>query len=123
MKLEQRLQRVFAVILDEVKNNSSLALRIEEVIGATEGPSRPPIAKKSRRAPAPLDPYAEYALGEESLLYKLHQLDVESLKNIVAQYGMDRSKLVMKWKTSDRIIDHIVATVRARAQQGDAFRK
>ncbi len=122
MKVEQRLQRLFSVLLDAVKTDPALAERVEVALGVVEKQPSPPSERKHRRTPAPLDPYAEYALGEEGLLSKLHGLDIEALKDIVAQFGMDRSKLVMKWKTPDRIIDHIVATVRARAQQGDAFR-
>ena len=117
------LPRRDGTIPEAVKNDPSTAKRVEEVLGLSEKPSPPRGEKKNRRSPAPFDPYAEYAIGEESLLSKLRQLDIEALKNIVAQYGMDSSKLVMKWKTPDRIIDHISATVRARAQQGDAFRR
>jgi hypothetical protein len=122
VKVEQRLQRLFAVLVEAVKNDPSTARRVEEVLGLSEKPSPPRGEKGNRRSPAPFDPYAEYAAGEELLLSKLRQLDIEALKNIVAQYGMDSSRLVMKWKTPDRIIDQIVVTVRARAQQGDAFR-
>jgi hypothetical protein len=35
---------------------------------------------------------------------------------------MDRSKLAMKWKTKDRLVELIVSTVASRARKGDAFR-
>jgi len=47
---------------------------------------------------------------------------LEQLKDIVADYGMDPGKLVMKWKSSDKVIDRIVEISLARAQKGDAFR-
>jgi len=122
MKVEQRLQRLFSVLLDAVKNDPALAERVEVAMGIVEKQASPPSERRNRRTQAPLDPYAEFALGEKGLLSKLHGLDIEALKDIVAQFGMDRSKLVMKWKTPDRIIEHIISTVRARAQQGDAFR-
>jgi hypothetical protein len=122
MKVEQRLQRLFAVLVEAVKSDPSMANRVEEVLGLSEKLSPPRSEKRNRRSPAPFDPYTEYAVGEQTLLSNLHNVDIEALKDIVAQYGMDSSKLVMKWRTPDRIIDHIVATVRARAQQGDAFR-
>jgi len=122
MKPEQRLQRLFSVLLDAVKDDPALAVRVEVALGNGEKQLSPPSERRNRRTPAPLDPYAEYSLGEEGLLSKLRSLDIEALKNIVSQFGMDRSKLVMKWKTPDRIIEHIIATVRARTQQGDAFR-
>ncbi|WP_321471419.1 hypothetical protein [uncultured Paludibaculum sp.] len=122
MKVEQRLQRLFSVLLDAVKNDPALAERVEVALGIIEKQPSPPSERRNRRTAAALDPYAEFALGEESLVSKLRTLDIEALKDVVAQFGMDRSKLVMKWKTPDRIIDHIITTVRARAQQGDAFR-
>lgn len=122
MKVEQRLQRLFAVLMEAVRNDPAIAKRVEEALGLVEEPTPQAGERKNRRSPAPFDPYAEYAIGEQALLSKLRELDIEALRNIVAQYGMDRSKLVMKWKTPDRIIDHIVTTVRSRAQQGDAFR-
>lgn len=122
MKLEQRLQRLFSVLLDAVRNDPALAERVEAAIGIVAKQSSPPSERGHRRTQATLDPYAEFAVGEEDLLSKLHGLDIEALKDIVAQFGMDRSKLVMKWKSPDRIIEHIISTVRARAQQGDAFR-
>lgn len=122
MKVEQRLQRLFSVLLDAVKNDPAFAERVEVALGIIEKQPSPPSERRNRRPQAAFDPYAEFALGEDSLVSKLRTLDIEALKDIVAQFGMDRSKLVMKWKTPDRIIDHIIATVRARAQQGDAFR-
>lgn len=41
---------------------------------------------------------------------------------MVAHYGMDPRRLVMKWKTTDRVIGHIVETVESRARKGDVFR-
>lgn len=122
MRPDQRLQHIFSVLAEAVKKDPILSQRIEEAIGGSVAQS-PQSQKRSRRKPALFDPFAEYSHGEGSLLAKLRQLDVEALKDIVAQYGMDPSKLAMKWKTSDRIIDHIVTTVRARAQRGDAFRR
>jgi hypothetical protein len=122
MKVEQRLQRLFSVLLDAVKDDPALAERVDVALGGGEKQQPPPSERRNRRPLAVLDPYAEYAMGEDGLLSKLRSLDIEALKDIVAQFGMDRSKLVMKWRTSERIIEHIIATVRAREQQGDAFR-
>jgi hypothetical protein len=48
---------------------------------------------------------------------------LEQLKDIVADYGMGPGKLVMKWKTPDRIIGRIVELSLARAVKGDVFLK
>ena len=43
---------------------------------------------------------------------------LEEVKEVVADYGMDPGKLVMKWKNVDRIVDRIVELSLARAQKG-----
>ena len=59
---------------------------------------------------------------EDALRTKLASLSVEQLKDIVAEFGMDPGKLVIKWKTADRIIERIVETSMSRFQKRVAFR-
>jgi hypothetical protein len=47
-------------------------------------------------------------------------ISLEQLRDIVAQYGMDPGKLVMKWKDSKRVMDRIVELALVRATKGDA---
>ena len=75
-----------------------------------------------RRAPAVLDPVALAAEGESLLRKELSALSLDELKDIVAEHGMDPGKLVMKWKTPEKIIDKIVELSLSRARKGDAFR-
>ena len=70
-----------------------------------------------------LDPIDLARQGEASLREQLAELDLERLLDIVAQYGMDPAKLVMKWKDKERVIERIVETSIARATKGDAFRQ
>jgi hypothetical protein len=55
------------------------------------------------------------------LRQSLAPLNLEQLKDIIADYGMDPSKLAMKWKTPKRIIDRIVEVSLGRAAKGDVF--
>ena len=48
---------------------------------------------------------------------------MEELRDIVAEYGMDPGRLVMKWTTPERVINRIVEMSVARAHKGNAFRK
>ena len=57
-----------------------------------------------------------------SFQFSISCLDIEKLKYIVAEYRMDTAMLVMKWKATDRIIEHIVTTAAMRARKGVAFR-
>jgi hypothetical protein len=83
----------------------------------------PGLKRTGRRAPAKLDPFKILAeSGEHALTVRLAELDQEELRDIVAQYGMDPRRLVMKWKDSERLREHIVTTTVQRSRTGDAFR-
>ncbi|GAH95753.1 unnamed protein product [marine sediment metagenome] len=53
---------------------------------------------------------------------KMTELNIEELKDIIAEQGMDRSKLAMKWKNKERLVSLIITTVESRVHKGDAFR-
>ena len=78
--------------------------------------------RANRRPPAVLDPVALAAQGEERLRAELAALTLDQLKDIVADYGMDRDRLAMRWRTTSRVIDRIVEVAIGRAHKGDAFR-
>jgi hypothetical protein len=122
MTIEERLASLFAEIQREIRRNPDFAERIAKALdldaGRPEESGRP-----HRRSPGVLDPFAVIQQGEEALKARLAGLDVEQLKDIIAEHGMDRTKLAMKWKTKDRLISLIVSTVASRARKGDAFRE
>lgn len=122
MTTAQRLRRLFAAIVEAVENDPNLAEQVNRALDL-RAESQPKSWRRNRRNPAPIDPFIEYASGEEALLNKLQGLDVEALKDIIAQYGMDGSKLALKWKRPDRLIDLILVMVRERSAKGDAFRR
>lgn len=122
MKFENRLKRMFAEILMELQSNPAFEARLR---AALEEPEIQSSSKKARRrrSPAVLDPVRVYEEGNESILRRqLQELTVDQLKDIVAEHGMDQAKLVMKWNTPARIIDHILGSARLRSKKGDAFR-
>ena len=123
------LQALFAEILDEADSNPSFAMRLERILNAREtrpiaSTARQPGEGKrtARRSPGAIDPFAFYKQGPEALNLALAKLDIEQLKDIVAEHGMDNAKLAMKWKTRDRLEKLIVGTVAARSRKGEAFR-
>jgi hypothetical protein len=69
-----------------------------------------------------IDPFEIYRNDPGALRARLGSLDLEQLRDIVAYHGMDARRLVMKWKTPERVVTHIVETVEARSRKGDAFR-
>jgi len=79
--------------------------------------------RTGRRAKGPFDPFAVYAeTGEVGLRERLATLDLEALRDIVAEHGMDHDRLAMKWKDNGRVIDRIVEKVATRTAKGSAFR-
>lgn len=142
MTLRERLATLAVIIADEAERNGGFRRRLEEALSprqpilpiVREDKVREPKSryerssavegsrKGGRRTPAVLDPVALARQSEEVLRRDLLALDIEQLKDVVAQHGMDPGKLVMKWKDPARIIDRIVELSMARSTKGDAFR-
>ncbi len=135
MKLRKALQNFAKVIAEEAERNPQFEHRIREALGLPEDVGAGRRSKRGtraaqaertrgrhRRPPAVLDPIQLAHEGEQVLRDQLLPLTLEQLKDIVADYGMDPGKLVMKWKLPDKIIDRIVEISIGRAQKGDAFR-
>ena len=133
MTLKRTLTALVNVVLDEAARNPGFRTRIELAlnIGASSHlrsklsvkASPDEERKGGRRTAAVLDPIDLARQGEAGLRGKLEELDLERLLDVVAQYGMDPGKLVMKWKDRDRVIDRVVEIAIGRATKGDAFRK
>jgi hypothetical protein len=124
MKTEDRLRKVFSLLLAAVRKDEKLAAEIDALLGFEKRPpgASVPSGSRHRRKPAVFDPFEVYEQGESTLRSRLGELDLEALKDIVAEHGMDPGKLVLKWKTKERILEHILVTVQARSKRGDAFR-
>lgn len=141
MNVAQQLRRLFDAVVAEAERSPAFARRLEEALTAmapaapaatpqmtatTPTPSTAPatVAKRrgGRRPAGALDPFVVYQAGEGMLRARLSELTLDQLKDVVAEHGMDPSKLAMKWKKPERLVDLIVATVRERLEKGDAFR-
>lgn len=123
--MKNRLAKVFDELLHEVDKNPELRARIERVLGSnSEENQNSQSSRRSRnkRAPALIDPYREYANGEEQFLRELEPLTIDQLKDIVSEHALDSSRLALKWKSRERLIELIVTTIRNRIQKGDVFR-
>jgi hypothetical protein len=119
-----RLEAIFATVIQEARRNSTFRAKLEAAIGNLSQQEAPVNARRSnRRGAAVLDPFSVFTEGEGRLRTRLEALDLEQLKDIVAEQSMDPSRLALKWKTPERLIDLIVTTVRDRVQKGDAFRR
>jgi hypothetical protein len=128
MKLKTRLSRLAGVIAEQAAHDPDFAKKIEVIMGCDRTvtpkakPKGPGARKGGRRTPALIDPVAMAQSGPEALRNALQPLNLDQLLDIVAEYGMDPGKLVMKWKDRDRVVDRIVELSISRATKGDAFR-
>lgn len=130
MKVRPALLALARAIADECDQNAPFRKRVEEALaqGVKKGTEAPrdrrakSAVRPHRRTPAVLDPVSLARTGEDVLRRRLGELEIEQLKDIVAEFGMDPSKLVMKWKDRERIAEHIIETSMTRASKGDAFR-
>lgn len=137
MSLRNILHRLTQVVIEEAERNpdfeaalssaigSALATRKPAKVGVSTSPTEYNDAKrgKNRRTPATLDPVQVVRDGEHTLRGSLEKLSLDQLRDIVAEYGMDQGRLVMKWVAPERVIERIVEMSIARAHKGNAFRK
>lgn len=139
MSSERRLKALLDVVLAEMRANPSFAEKVEAILDppprdtATPGaeprrhdaraaPADGAAKRGNRRAASLVDPLTAIQSGQQHLRNQLEPLTLEQLRDVLADYRMDPSKLAMKWKDRERVIDHIVATAVERGQKGDAFR-
>jgi hypothetical protein len=126
-QLRSRLRALMNAIESEAERNPEFATALAQALGigaSKEAPSSRPSTRKTRRRNKgvfdPMDVLRDE--GVNGLRGQLASLDIEQLKDIVAENGMDQRKLAMKWKTADRLIDLIVTTAQSRVVRGDVFR-
>ncbi len=122
MSVEKILRAVFKEVIVELKTNPQFAKRIEGALGDRLRTQRAKTNRANRRSRPVIDPYESYTTSEEKLREALAPLHEEQLKDVIAEYGMDQARLAMKWKSRDRLVEHIVTTVSTRARKGDAFK-
>jgi hypothetical protein len=130
------LHRFMRAVLEEADRNPAFDAALQEALGGlppktkdpktskmAETSSGEPKRAKNRRAPAAFDPVHIVRSGEAILRQELSKLNIEQLKDLVSEYGMDPGRLVVKWTDPTRFIDKIVELSLSRAHKGDAFRR
>lgn len=126
--LAEKIGRLVIVLASESGKsrrlaNSLTAALIDPTSSSRAGAEIRNSPRATRRRVGPWDPFTIYQQeGEEELRRRLTNLELEQLRDIIAEHGMDTDRLAMKWKDRDRVIDRIVNRVIDRAAKGDAFR-
>lgn len=120
--LAESLAKLVTAVANEATRTARFANALTDAVASVSpGESKP--RRTGRRTAGVIDPFAVYGQdGEAGLRARLGQLDLEQLRDIVAEHGMDHDRLAMKWKDPNRVIDRIVEKVSARSTKGSAFR-
>lgn len=122
MTLQKKLKALLDVVIAEVERNPAFRERLSQLLEDRPIPSTEQPKRNNRRQTGKFDPMAVYRDQPQTLAARLLALSVDELKDIIAEGGMDRTKLAMKWKDKDRLVELIMNTVKSRDQKGDAFR-
>ena len=123
-ELAERLRAVMEVIVEETRSNPKLARRLKKALDDStneveENKQKP---RRNRRNPPSLDPFTLFEKGEDHLRNALAELNLDQLKDVVAGHRMPQVSLALKWKTTERLVELIVDTVKTRSHKGDVFR-
>lgn len=121
---------VAELILDEARRTPRFRRALQGALRTAAGDApraerEPRGARRrgGRRSPGLVDPYEVLdSRGVDGLRQALRSLNADELKDVIAQHGMDRDRLALKWKDRERLISRIVGTAVSRATKGDAFR-
>ncbi|MGV9672591.1 MULTISPECIES: hypothetical protein [unclassified Gordonia (in: high G+C Gram-positive bacteria)] len=123
------------VIIDEADKSSRFAAALVGVIDSlrSDGAAPTPVAapaprkrapaKKQVRRPAVLDPFVVYReSGAAGLAEKLGALDLEQLRDIIAEEELDTRKEMSRKRSTAVISAWIVERVEASENKGSVFR-
>lgn len=100
----------------------------EELAVPMSAPAPPPVKKRAtprrpKRSPGAFDPFEVFKeLGEEALTVRLSSLDLDGLKDIIAEQELDTHKEIGRKRNTDLIVVWVVERVKTLASKGDAFR-
>lgn len=127
----KKLQQLIKAVIEEAECNPVFSQKLDSILSDADSLQESKSKKEkeqsqkratNRRDPAVLDPVAMITQNEPLLVQELNRLTDKELKDIIADYGMDPSRLAMKWKDKDRLINHILESARRKSSKGDAFR-
>ena len=107
------------LISDEICSNPEFAKKMNDIFEheVVQKDSK----KRTRRAPAKIDPFKLIDAGEEKLWSELEKLDAEELKDIISENVMDSSKKTMRWKNEEKLRKYIVDETKRKLSHSNAF--
>lgn len=118
-ELLKKWSEISDLISKEMDRNEKFRLEMEHILMGEKVTPAP--KKQSRRSPAKVDPFSLLASGETVLSEALKKLTLEELKDVVSQYGLDRSGKALKWKDRERLEAFIIDSATRSTSRGKAF--
>ena len=118
----KKLRALFKVITDEAAKNEKFAESIAKAMGLNEPKTKPATAKKARRDPAVLNPVQMIADDAARLEQRLLNLSEKELKDIIAEYALDPSRVSSRWRKKEKLAELIMERAKQWATKGDAFK-
>jgi hypothetical protein len=117
------------LLASELENNKSMAKRLSapllaflesETLAAPKQPRGK--TKIESSLPEGFDPFhIYYEQGKLGLLASLQGLDINTLKAVLSEYGLDPARTYARWRKRERLTDLIVERVKALSNKGKVF--
>ncbi|MFT4126484.1 MAG: hypothetical protein QM662_09660 [Gordonia sp. (in: high G+C Gram-positive bacteria)] len=130
----QVLAALARVVVDEAERSPRFARALTDAVAAAAGVATPPAVPAARRPPASrmkrgarqpgvFDPFVVYRdCGAEGLAERLATLDLDQLRDIIAEYDLDTRRQMGRKRKLDVIAAWIVGRVEASENKGSVFR-
>ena len=117
--IARRVADILRVLAAKIEASPQLLDDLGLVLGDLPKKSK---ARKTREAVQTPDVFAIFSQGGEvALRTTLAPLELRVLRKLVSQHGLDPSKLAVKWRDRERLVQLIMERVVARSEKGKAF--
>ncbi len=114
------------LLASELETNKSLARRLsgpfsDYLNGQKAESSRPGKSRKPSGTEG-FDPFKiYYEKGGVGLMASLQDMEINTLKSILSEYGLDPARTYTRWRKHERLSSLIVERVKALSTKGNVF--
>jgi hypothetical protein len=119
--IARRVANLLRLLAAKIEASPHLLDDLGLVVGDLPKKSKPRSTQEAAQTPDVFTIFSQG--GEEGLRTALAPLELRVLRKLVSQHGLDPSKLAVKWRGRERLVQLIVERVLARSEKGKAFEK
>ncbi len=116
------------LLASELETNKSLARRLSapliDYLNSEDTKSEGSPIRKSHKPSIPegFDPFKiYYEKGGVGLMASLQDMEINTLKSVLSEYGLDPSRSYSRWRKHERLSSLIVERVKALSNKGKVF--